>query len=159
MKFSIITDVIKLLILYSIGDIHDRASLINMVRDMLKYLNRIAKSAVKDPISICENYVARVSFDNSHDTRIISSGACRALNGSPALKRIVKVLVLRVLLRRSIFWYAWTWTATNANDRKMRFSQQEDSHSVFVRNYRDLVAVVTSGKWLRVTRDMINFIS
>jgi len=78
MKFSIITDI---QLLYSLGNIH-HASLINMVRDMLKYLNRIAKSAVKDLISICENYVARVSFDNSHDTRIISSGACRALNGS-----------------------------------------------------------------------------
>lgn len=62
MTLGIITDIIRL---------RDHAPLINMSYYILKYSNRIGKSvsAIKGPISICENYVACVSFDiNSHDT-------------------------------------------------------------------------------------------
>lgn len=144
-------------------EIHNHASLVNVVCDISKYSNRIARLvSVKGPISICGNYVARVICDiNSHDTRIRLSCACRALNGSPSLKRIVEVLTLWVLLRRSIFdtlgrVCVCVWTATNKWLKNATFTRGDgDSSFSFVKNYRDLVAVVTSGKWLRVT---VNFI-
>lgn len=92
-------------------------------------------------------------------TQVKSSGTCRALNGRTALKRIVEVLALRVLARRSIFDTPGR-ELPPMNDRKMRFLWEGTKIvcSVFVRNYRDLVAVVTSGEWLNVTRDTVNFI-
>lgn len=78
------------------------------------------------------------------------------LNGSLALKRIAEVLAPRVLPRRSIFDMPGR-EPPRMNDRKMRLLREGTKivHTSFVRNYRDLVVVVTSGKWLRVTRDTV----
>jgi len=72
------------------------------------------------------------------------------LNDSLAFKRIAEVFALRMLPRRSIFDMPGC-ELPRINDGKIRFLWKGTKivHTSFVRNYRDLVVVVTSGKWLK----------